>query len=146
MKKLSLIAVFGLMLAFAPSALAGKNKPPDYLCLEWETGSQYHHLSFKQVGRIYDKDHRMKTYVVTGRDQYGLIAGSSYIARGTKTILATYTGTHSGGIVSHYQMEFDMRTDTGIIYYQNIPPGGPSTSGSETVYRIKCKSLNIPVD
>ncbi len=141
MKTLLSVIILGVMLAIAPSAIAAKSKPPGYLCFEWESDSQYHHLSFKQSGRIYDKDHRMKTYAVTGRDQYGLISGSAYMARGTRTILATYNGMHSGGTVSNYQLEFDLRTDTGIIYYHNENPSG---TGSENVIRVKCKSLNLP--
>jgi hypothetical protein len=133
------------MLALAPSAMAGQPRPPDYLCLEWQSDSSYHHLSFRQIGRIYDKNFRIKTYAITGRDQFGLISGSAYVERGSKTLVATYSGMHTGHIKTSYDLTYELNTEIGTIDYRyDNPPDNTITTGTDTVNRTKCKKLNIP--
>ena len=51
MKKILAILTLLAMFVIAPSAIAGRVKPPDRLCLEWENGSTYHHLSIDKNGK-----------------------------------------------------------------------------------------------
>jgi hypothetical protein len=51
---------------------------------------------------------------------------------------------YGGDTASNYQLEFDLRTDSGTIDYRYA--NDTVNSGSTAVNRVKCKSLNIPVD
>lgn len=145
MKKILTAVTIAALLAIAPSSMAGQERPPAYLCLQWQSDSSYHHLSFTQCGRIYDKDFRIKTYVITGRDQFGLISGSAYVERGSKTLVATYGGMHTGHITTSYDLTYELNTEIGTIDYRyDNPPDNTLTTGTATVNRVKCKSLNIP--
>jgi|GEM_PF-1657662 len=145
MKTILTVLIVGSMLAIAPSAIAAKKKPPKDLCLEWESNTQYHHLAIEQSGKIYDKNHSIKTYVITGADQYGAISGSGYMTRGTSTLLATYNGMHNGDTISNYQLKYNLKTKSGTIYYRyDVPPDNAPITGNDTVYNIGCRKLNIP--
>ena len=145
MKKILVGLTIATMLVIAPSAIAAQKKPPKDLCLEWESNSNYHHLAIEQSGKIYDKDHTMKTYVITGVDQNGTISGSGYIARGTSTLLATYNGMHNGDTLSNYQLKYNLTTKSGTIYYRyDAPPDNEPVTSRDTVYKIGCRKLNIP--
>jgi len=145
MKKIQALLTFVTILAIAPSILAGNNKPPDRLCLELESGSIYHHLSIDKGGKIYDKSHGIKTHVITGSDQYGTVTGSGYVARGTSILIATYNGMHSDDTLSNYQLKFNIKTKSGTIYYRfDDPAQSTPHTGSETVYKTGCQSLNLP--
>jgi len=145
MKTLLTLVMIGAFLVIAPSALAGRPKPPSRQCLEWGSNANYHHLSIDSSGKIYDKDNMIVTYVITGVDQNGVITGSGYIARGTRTLIATYSGMHSGNALSTYQLQYNLTTKTGTINYRyDVPPAQEPVTGSDIVYNIGCKSINLP--
>jgi hypothetical protein len=125
--------------------MAAKKKPPKDICFEWESDSNYHQLAIERSGRIYDKDHKIKTYVITGIDQYGIITGSGYVARGTSILLASYSGMHNGDSISTYQLQYNLTTRSGTISYRyDDPPDNELNTGSDIVYYIGCRKLNIP--
>jgi len=139
------LLILASVLAVAPSAVAGGKTPPQDLCLEWESDSTYHQLSIQQNGRIYDKENRIKTYVITGIDQYGIVTGSGYVARGTTILLATYSGMHNGDALSAYQLQYNLTTKSGTIYYRyDTPPDTEPVTGSDRVYHKGCRQLSIP--
>jgi hypothetical protein len=145
MKTLLSLVIIGAIFVITPSAIAGSPKPPDRLCLEWESNSNYHHLSIDSSGKIYDKDNKIDTYVITGVDQYGIITGSGYIARGTRTLIATYSGMHSGDALSTYQLQYNLTTKSGTIYYRyDVPADNEPITGNDIVSNIGCQQLNIP--
>jgi len=145
MKTLVSLILLGTMLAFAPSVTAGGKKAPKNLCLEWESESIYHQLSIEQTGKIYDRDNRLKTYVITGIDQYGIITGSGYIPRGSTTLLATYGGMHNGDTLSTYQLQYNITTKSGTIDYRyDVPPGDAIITGTDRVYFKGCRQLEVP--
>lgn len=145
MKTAVTVLIIGLLCAITSSAMAGQPKPPDTLCLEWENASYFHHLAIEQSGKIYDKDYRIKTYVISGIDQYGVIVGSGYIARGTSTLLATYSGMHNGDTVSNYELKYNLKTKSGTIDYRYATSTDTAiVTGNDTVYNKGCRSLDIP--
>lgn len=144
MKKLLSLVIIGAFFFITPSAIAGQRRAPSRLCLEWASNSNYHHLAIERSGRMYDKDHKIETYVITGIDQYGIITGSGYIARGTTNLIATYSGMHNGDALSTYQLKYNLTTKSGTIDYRYDVPGDTLSTGRDIVSNIGCQQLNIP--
>lgn len=145
MKKILALLTVVSILTIAPYAFANRIKPTSPLCLEWSDGETYHHLSIKKDGKIYDKGYAIFTYAVTGSDQNGAITGSGYVVRETPILILTYSGMRSNNTISTYQLKYNIRTKSGTIYYRYDDPALSSpVTGSDTVEKTGCQSLDLP--
>ena len=146
MKQLLSVVLIVVVLAMAPSAMAGNiTKAPDRICLEWTSVAHYHQLTLTSIGNIFNDKRRLRIYAVAGIDQYGIISGSAYIIPDTSILYATYSGMHRGDTISNYELKYDLKTEDGTIDYRyDTPPDNTLETGSDSVNYTKCKDLNLP--
>lgn len=149
MKRIISVLAVAVILAVAPSAMAQsvKVKVPKLLCIDMDIYPDKHQLALKSTGSIYDPSGNVKTYAITGRDYYGPISGSGYVAPNTTTLYATYSGSHRAGGPAQfttYDLVIDL-TDiigAGTITTISEIAGGDSCSTSSVVDIIQCATLD----
>jgi hypothetical protein len=144
-KTLAAIALVA-MVFIASSAMAAGVKVPKLLCMQWTAYSDIHQLSLKSIGTVRDGDTKVKTYIITGTDQYGLIHGTASISPGTTTLYATYCGMNqsgSGDAISNYELFFDLTSGSGTLNYRfdNLTNQNNGTTG---INQIDCTNASIP--
>ncbi len=145
MKRIIALVVLGAIFVIASTAAAAGVKVPKLLCFDMDNYNDKHQLAIKSSGAIYDPLSNVKTYAITGRDRYGIITGSGYVAPGTTIMYASYSGSHQGFFAT-YDLVIDLTDidNAGTINNHFIATG--SLSNSSPVDIIDCTTLDASFD
>ena len=85
---------------------------------------------------------KVTTYLITGRDNYGLLSGTGYVDPGTTTLKATYSGMYDGNTVSNYELVFNLESGSGTAYFRyDNPPNNTLNIGTDGVTSVDCTTL-----
>ena len=120
--------------------MAGGPKAPKTLCLNLSSSAPNQRLAFKSAGTILAANGKVKTYIITGRDGYGVIDGSAHIIPGTSILQATYTGMHgqANGTRSTYELFYDLETAGGEIHIRTDFSNGVVAVSRNEVEETDC--------
>ena len=147
MKKFLAALTIVAMLVITSSAMAKGAKMPKLLCLEWGPFTWYQQLSLKAIGTAYIDGDKVKTYAINGIDSpHGrTLTGTAYVSPGTTTLIGSYTTTYvlnSFTTEGGYNLNFDLATGTGTIYYHH---SGPIIDQNDvtTVISTDCQEASI---
>jgi hypothetical protein len=150
MKKLFLgVAALAFVLINSP-AFAAAPRVPKNLCLDWTSFSDVNQLLIKSQGTVKTADGVVKMYSIFGHAFNGgrlPVVGNAYVAPGTTTLHATFTGAYSIGasrFVGNWELFFDLFLQTGTIFYHYDQTTGSKISGSDGVVPTDCAALSLP--
>ena len=156
MKKIAAAITIAVMLAIAPSVMAGGIKVPKNLCLLFNgpLNGDYHQLSFKSIGTVIEPEGKIKMYAITGittiePDETVVkfpVNGTAYIIPGTNRMHASYGGMSGVNNIDDerrlcsYETDFDLVTGEGPIQYRYDVKGG-NDRDNDTAWDIDCDDM-----
>ena len=148
MNKILAALTIAVMLAIAPSAMAGGGKVPKNLCLDLHLLTKdYQNLVFKSAGKMTVGNNKYKTYTVTGiaftSIGFGPVSGSAYANADSTVIHASYTAKLGGDdhLLGFYELFYYTLTGDGHINYRYVLSNDTSNSGTDTFDVIDCDTF-----
>jgi len=153
MKKLILaIVALGFTFANTPVMAAGAN-PPKALCLDFTSFTDFHQLVIKSMGTVQTSGGVTKMFNITGH-AFGLspnypVGGSGYVAPGTTTFHASYTGNGRSGSTNNqfnWELFFDLPTSSGLMHaFFQFEDGSSFTTGATPVAVVATSCASLPI-